>query len=43
MHAQDGHVGQPGENIDKPGLWVDVVHFGGLCPLANYAERSVLY
>jgi hypothetical protein len=28
MDARDGHVGQPGEDIGKPGLWVDVVHFG---------------
>jgi hypothetical protein len=29
MHARDGQVGQPGENIGEPGLQVDVVHFGG--------------
>lgn len=28
MDARDGHVGQPGENICEPSLWVDVVHFG---------------
>ena len=27
MHAQDRHVGQPGENIGVPRLRVDVVHF----------------
>ena len=27
MHARDGQVGQPGENIGEPGLQVDVVHF----------------
>ena len=29
MHARDGQVGQPGENIGEPGLRIDVVHFGG--------------
>lgn len=27
MDARDGYVGQPGEDIGKPGLWVNVVHF----------------
>ena len=29
MHARDGQVGQPGENIGEPGLRIDVIHFGG--------------
>ena len=27
MDTRDGHVGQPGENIGEPSLWIDVVHF----------------
>jgi hypothetical protein len=27
MDARDGHVGQPGEDIGEPSLWVDIVHF----------------
>lgn len=40
MDARRGHVGQSGEDIGEPSLWVDAVHFGRLCRTRNYAERA---
>jgi len=33
-------VSDPAQHVGKPGARVDVVQLGGLCRLANYAERS---
>ena len=32
-------IGQPRQNVGKPGLRIDVVHLAGLCRPPNYAER----
>ena len=33
-------VGDAFEDVGKPSLWIDVVHFCGLCRPWNYAELA---
>jgi hypothetical protein len=35
----DRMLGDACENVGEPGLRIDVIHLGGLCRPANYAER----
>jgi len=32
-------IGDPGQYVGEPGLWIEVVELGGLCRPPNYAER----
>jgi hypothetical protein len=34
-----GMLGDAGQNVGEPGLWINVVHLGRLCRPPNYAER----
>ncbi|ASY73705.1 hypothetical protein SF83666_a41170 (plasmid) [Sinorhizobium fredii CCBAU 83666] len=38
MQAGDGKIGDAGEHIGEPRLWVDVVETASLCRPANYAD-----
>jgi len=40
MQLPHGMLGDPGQHVGEPGLWIDAVHLGGLCRGPNYAERS---
>jgi hypothetical protein len=36
----DRAVGDPAEHLAQIGFGIEAVHFGGLCRMANYAERA---